>query len=296
MANPRIPYLLSSARVALPPLKGKRILVHLVVNVENWQFDQPMPRTIVTPPHGRETVPDVPNFSWADYGMRAGLPRILQVFGSRDLPASTSFNAGVIDAYPQAAMAMREAGWEFIGHGMHQKAINHVEGGEAAVIGASLDKIENFTGRRPRGWLSPGLRETVDTPDILKRSGVDYVCDWVVDDRPAWMNTTEGPLIAMPYNLEINDSIVYAIERHATGEMARRLEFTLRRFEIECRDSAIVLAIGLHPHLIAVPHRIHELERMLDLLIASSDVGFFTGSELADWFAAVTSAANVARQ
>ena len=296
MANPRIPYLLSSARLALPPLKGKRILVHLVVNVENWQFDQPMPRTIVTPPHGRETVPDVPNFSWADYGMRAGLPRILQVFGSRDLPASTSFNAGVIDAYPQAAMAMREAGWEFIGHGMHQKAINHVEGGEAAVIGASLDKIENFTGRRPRGWLSPGLRETVDTPDILKRSGVDYVCDWVVDDRPAWMNTTEGPLIAMPYNLEINDSIIYAIERHATGEMARRLEFTLRRFEIECLDSAIVLAIGLHPHLIAVPHRIHELERMLDLLIASSDVGFFTGSELADWFAAVTSAANVARQ
>jgi len=296
MANPRIPYLLSSARVALPPLKGKRILVHLVVNVENWQFDQPMPRTIVTPPHGRETVPDVPNFSWADYGMRAGLPRILQVFGSRDLPASTSFNAGVIDAYPQAAQAMREAGWEFIGHGMHQKAINHVEGGEAAVIGASLDKIENFTGRRPRGWLSPGLRETVDTPDILKRKGIDYVCDWVVDDRPSWMKTAAGPLIAMPYNLEIDDSVIYAVERHATGEMARRLEFTLRRFETECRDSAIVLAIGLHPHLIAVPHRIHELERMLDLLIASSDVGFFTGSELADWFAAVTSAANVPRQ
>ncbi|MDO8876702.1 MAG: hypothetical protein Q7V40_11425, partial [Pseudolabrys sp.] len=68
MANPRIPYQLSSARKPLPPLKGKRILVHLVVNVENWQFDQPMPRSIVTPPHGKETVPDVPNFSWADYG------------------------------------------------------------------------------------------------------------------------------------------------------------------------------------------------------------------------------------
>jgi allantoinase len=231
-------------------------------------------------------VPDVPNLSWADYGMRAGLPRILKAFSSRGLPASTSFNAGVIDAYPQAAIAMRDEGWEFIGHGMHQKAINHVEGGEAAVIKASLDKIADFTGRRPRGWLSPGLRETVDTPDILKRMGVDYVCDWVVDDRPAWMTTSEGPLIAMPYNLEINDSIVYAIERHATGEMARRLEFTLRRFETECRDSAVVLAIGLHPHLISVPHRIHELERMLDLLTASSDAGFFTGSQLADWYAA----------
>jgi allantoinase len=43
-----------------------------------------------------------------------------------------------------------------------------------------------------------------------------------------------------------------------------------------------------------VPHRIHELERMLDLLTASSDVGFFTGSELADWFAAAAPATNVA--
>jgi hypothetical protein len=286
MANPRIPYQLSSSRAPLPPLKGKRILVHLVVNVENWQFDQPMPRTIVTPPHGRETVPDVPNFSWADYGMRAGLPRILKAFASRNLPASTSFNAGVIDAYPQAAIAMRDAGWEFIGHGMHQKAINHVDGGETALIRACLEKLATFTGRPTRGWLSPGLRETVDTADILKGLGIDYVCDWVVDDRPSWMRTTAGPLIAMPYNLEINDSIVYAIERHATGEMARRLEFTFRCFERECRDSAIVLAIGLHPHLISVPHRIHELDLMLDLLTGSSEVGFFTGSELADWYRA----------
>ena len=284
MANPRIPYQLSSARKPLPPLKGKRILVHLVVNVENWQFDQPMPRTIVTPPHGRETVPDVPNFSWADYGMRAGLPRILEAFASRKLPASTSFNAGVIDAYPQASVAMRDAGWEFIGHGMHQKAMNHVDGGEAALIRACVDKMEGFTGKKMRGWLSPGLRETLDTADILKRVGLDYVCDWVVDDRPSWMRTTAGPMIAMPYNLEINDSIIYAIERHATGEMAKRLEFTFKRFERECRDSAIVLAIGLHPHLISVPHRIHELEQMLDRLTASSDVGFFTGSELADWY------------
>jgi allantoinase len=283
MTNPRIPYLLSTDRPPLPALKGKRILVHLVVNVEHWRFDQPMPRTVVT-------VPDIPNFSWADYGMRAGLPRILETFAARRLPASTSFNAGVIDAYPQAAVAMRDAGWEFIGHGMNQKVINDAEHGEEALVRSCLDKIAAFTGKRVRGWLSPGLRETNDTIDILHRAGIDYVCDWVVDDRPSWMRTSGHPLIAMPYNLEINDSIIYAIEHHATGEMARRLEFTLRRFEKECHDSAIVLAIGLHPHLISVPHRIHELDRMLDLLTASPDVGFFAGSELADWYAKVSPA------
>jgi allantoinase len=278
---------MSSERAPLPRFQDKRIVVHLVVNVEHWQFDHPMPRTIVTPPHGRETVPDVPNFCWAEYGMRVGLPRILSMFAARGLAASTSFNASVIDAYPQAAAAMRDAGWEFIGHGMHQKATNYVEAGEAALIDASLDKIARFTGKRPRGWLSPGLRETNDTPDLLKQAGIDYVCDWVVDDRPSWMKTRHGDLIAMPYNLEINDSIIYAIERHATGEMARRLEFTLRLFEQECRSSTGVLAIGLHPHLIAVPHRLHELERMLDLLTGSPAVTFSTGSAIADWYRSV---------
>jgi peptidoglycan/xylan/chitin deacetylase (PgdA/CDA1 family) len=284
MANPRIPYRLASERPKLSPFKGKTILVHVVVNVEHWRFDQAMPRTIITPPHGRETVPDVPNFSWADYGMRAGMPRILDLLDG--LPASTSFNAGVIDAYPQAAEAMLKAGWEFIGHGMHQKATNHVEGGEQRLVADCLDKIQRFTGSRPRGWLSPGLRETVDTPDILKASGLDYVCDWVVDDLPSWMTTKHGPLLAMPYNLEINDSIIYAVERHATGEMLRRAEHTLRRFEAETAQNPRVLAIGLHPHLIAVPHRIHELQGMIELLRASDQTIFTTGSAIHDWFSA----------
>lgn len=285
MANPRIPYRFSTSRPPLPRFNGKSILVHLVVNVEHWQFDKAMPRTIITPPHGQGTVPDVPNFSWADYGMRAGMPRIIDLFNSRGLPASTSFNAGVIDAYPEAAEAMLKAGWEFIGHGLHQKAIQNTDGdAEAQMIAATLDKIAGFTGTRPRGWLSPGLRESERTPDLLKQNGVDYVCDWVVDDVPSWMTTTHGPLVAMPYNLDVNDSIIYAIERHATGEMLKRVAHTLAVFEREAETAPRVFAIGLHPHLIGVPHRFHELEGMLDLLQASDKVAFTTGSALCDWF------------
>jgi allantoinase len=288
MANPRIPYALSSARPKLPPFNGKTILVHLVVNVEHWQFENPMPRTIITPPHGRETVPDVPNFSWADYGMRAGLPRILDLLDG--IPSSTSFNAGVIDAYPQAAEAILKAGWEFIGHGMHQRATNHIESTEEELIVACLDKIQKFCGSRPRGWLSPGLRETLNTPDLLKKNGIDYVCDWVVDDLPSWMTTRHGRLVAMPYNLEINDSIIYAIERHATGEMLKRAEHTLQRFEAETNQHPRVFAIGLHPHLIGVPHRIHELQGVLNLLQSSDKTVFTTGSAICDWFASAEGA------
>ncbi len=298
MANPRVPYRLSGERAPLAPMKikgvAKPLMVHLVLNVEHWQFTEPMPRKIVTPPHGKETEPDVPNFSWADYGMRAGMPRIMEAFARRGVCASTACNAGVIDAYPQAAEAMRTAKFEFIGHGMHQKSLNHALDGkqtdEGALIQACIDKLAAFTGERPRGWLSPGLRETYDTPDILKACGLDYVCDWVIDDLPDWMTTKHGALMAMPYNLEINDSIIYAVEKHASPEMYRRLADTVAAFEPELTQQPRVLALGLHPHLIGVPHRIGYLHKMLDLLLQRDDVVFVQGRQIADWFHSVSPA------
>ncbi|MBT5239533.1 MAG: polysaccharide deacetylase family protein [Rhodospirillaceae bacterium] len=285
MSNPRIPYLMASDRPLLAPPNGKPIIVHLVVNVENWLFDNAMPRKILTAPHGLEQVPDVPNYSWAEYGMRCGMPRFLDCFAERRLPASVSLNAGVIEAYPTLAAAMRDADWEFIGHGVHQKSIQG-EADEAALIDQSLSLIEAFTGSRPSGWLGPGLKETVDTPDILKAQGVEYLFDWVVDDLPSWMTTGHGPLLSMPYALEINDSIVYAVEKHASPEMHRRLADTLEVFSREAQTQPRVLTLGLHPHLMGVPHRMIYLEKMLDLLQDHPDTIFMTGRDIADWFVA----------
>jgi peptidoglycan/xylan/chitin deacetylase (PgdA/CDA1 family) len=283
MANPRVPYRFSNEGPSLKAPAEGAIIVHLVVNVEHWQFDAPMPRTIITPPHGKETVPDVPNFSWVDYGMRAGLPRIIEAIHTRGLPASTSFNAGVISAYPRAAEAMHEAGWEFIGHGMHQKTLNQASA-EEEVIASSLEMIEKFTGTRPKGWLSPGLRESHSTPEILVGQGVKYVFDWVIDDIPHWMHTQRGPLLSLPYNLEVNDSIIYAVEKHSSEEMFLRLKNTLELFQRESVKYPRVLSLGLHPHLIGVPHRFNSFERMLELLLKTPGVCFMKGQQIFDWY------------
>lgn len=283
MTNPRVPYELASVRPRLEPLEGKPLMVHIVVNVEHWPFDQKMPRTVLPPPHGREQVPDVPNFAWAEYGLRCGIPRILSLLEDRELPASTSFNASVIDAYPACAEAMLDAGWEFIGHGVHQRSIQET-GDEAAIIQLALDKIARFTGKRPRGWLGPGLRETFDTPDLLKAAGVDFVFDWVLDDLPCWMTTKHGPLLAMPYSLELNDSVIYAVERHSSSEIYRRLVDTVEAFDWELRAQPRVLTLALHPHLIGAPHRVGYLQKMIDLLLDRGDVIFVTGGAIADWF------------
>ena len=288
-SNPRIPYQMSNERPPLDGIDGKPLIVHLVVNVEHWLFEQNMPRKYLTAPHGLEQIPDIPNFSWAEYGMRSGMPRLLDCFDRRGLPASVSLNAGVIDAYPSCAVAMRDAGWEFIGHGVHQKSIQG-ESDESDVIALAMQMIEDFTGTRPAGWLGPGLKETFDTPDILKELGVEYVFDWVLDDLPSWMTTKHGPLLSIPYTLELNDSPLYAGQNMSSSEIYDRLVNTLDVFERELRTQPRVLTLALHPHLIGVPHRFAYLERMLDLLQGREDTVFVVGRQIADWYMAASPA------
>ncbi len=282
-ANPRIPFRLSSDRPRYAAPQGKPLIVHIVVNLEHWVFDAPMPRKILTAPQGIDHIPDVPNFSWADYGMRCGLPRLIDAIGGRGLAASCAMNAGVVDAYPRVAEVVLEAGWEIVGHGMHQRSLSG-ESDEASMIKGALDTLRGFSGQAVRGWLSPGLRESRDTPDLLAANGVEYCADWIVDDLPSWMTTAHGPMIAMPYSLEINDSVVHAIQYGESDTMLRRLEHSLPVLAEEAKTNPRIITLGLHPHLIAVPHRIGHFQRMLDILTARDDTIFLTGTQIADWF------------
>lgn len=285
VSNPRVPYALMHQRKPLAPLNGKPLMVHVAVNVEYWPYDQPMPRAVLPAPHGKDAVPDVGNFAWVEYGMRVGMSRLLRVLGERGIRASALTNAACCQVYEPAATAMLDAGWEFVGHGWVQRSLLR-EPDETAVIAKSLDTLRRFSGQKVRGWLGPGIGETFRTPDVLKAHGVDWLSDFYFDDLPAWMRTSNGPMVAMPYTVELNDVPIWAIEKHASDEMWKRLCLTVETFEKEMAQNPKVLTIALHPHVIGVAHRMGYFEKILDLLLARPDVVFVTGSEICDWFTA----------
>jgi peptidoglycan/xylan/chitin deacetylase (PgdA/CDA1 family) len=285
-SNPRIPHQLSSDRPKLKGPNGKPLIVHVVVNLEYWPFDKPLPRKIQPGPHGMDKIPDVPNFSWVEYGMRAGHPRILKALSSRNIPATAALNASVIDVYPRIAETALQAGWEFMGHGFIQQPLQSAPD-EVEVLEKTLAKLKDFTGVKTRGWLGPGLSETFDSPDHFKKAGLDYTCDWVVDDLPTWLRTKHGSLVGVPYSLELNDSVLWAGWGHASDAQYLRFMETLKTYETEIGDTCRVLTLPLHPHLVGVPHRITWFERILDILTARSDVTFMTGAEIADWYTSV---------
>lgn len=285
----RIPYAPIHGRPALRLPGDARVAVWTVVNVENWDPDGPMPRTVLPPPMGQPLLPDLPNWAWHEYGMRVGVWRFFDVLAKRRLRATFALNGSVCTLYPEMCRAAHAAGWDFMGHGFVQRPMHRLEDQRAA-IADTIAAIRDCTGAPPRGWESPGLTETAETADLLAEAGIEYVADWVLDDQPVRIETRAGPLVSVPYTLEINDVVITAVQQHRADELFLRGRDQFDRLYQEGAEAPRVMAISIHPYLTGVPHRIKYLEALYDHILGHTGVVMWTGAEILDWYRQQTAA------
>jgi peptidoglycan/xylan/chitin deacetylase (PgdA/CDA1 family) len=279
----RVPY---SAIVDRPALKlpgGARVAVWTIVNLEVWDIEKPMARQVLPAPTGQVLSPDVPNWSWHEYGMRVGIWRFFKLYEKLGIAPTLSINARVVEDYERVAAQAREAGWEFMGHSWEQGPI-HREPDQRAMIHRSMDRLEKFTGRRPVGWLGPGLTQTYDTPELLAEAGVQYIGDWVYDDEPTTIRTANGPLVTLPYTVELNDIPMMIVQHHESDYLLKRAIDQFDRLYEEGAERAKIMSIAIHPYISGQPHRIKYLEAFYDHVAQKTGVLHWNGVQLLDWY------------
>jgi allantoinase len=264
--------------------EGKRLAVYTVVNVEEWDIEKPIAREYVTSPAGVATVPNIPNWAWHEYGMRVGFWRLLESFEKRKLKASTALNARVcVGAGEPVAAAMRDAGWGFMGHGYHQQALHMVED-QKDNIQKSFDALLAYTGTAPKGWLGPGLHQTLDTLDYLAEVGFKFVTDFPMDEQPVTMKTTTDPVVALPYTLELSDLPMMVVHQHESRVWYERVVDQFDRLYQEGAQQPRVMSMSIHPYIMGVPHRIKYFEAAYDHMLTHDQVWFTTAEEIYDWY------------
>ena len=279
----RIPYSAITERPRLTLPEGARLAVWVIVNIEEWNPREVMPRTVLPPPAGTSASPDIPNWAWHEYGNRVGFWRFLEVFDALKIRAVLAINGSAIAAYEPIARAALERRWEFMGHGFSQKNMQKVPDEREDIV-KTTNAIRAFTGRPPRGWLGPGLTETWDTPDILKEQGYDYVCDWVLDDRPVRLATRAGNIVNIPYTQECNDVAMIAVQHHRAVEYRDRAIDQFEQLYSDSKESARVMALVVHPYLMGVPHRVRYFREALEHISKRPGIVFMTGEEIYDWY------------
>jgi allantoinase len=162
----RLPYSAIESRRPLRLPDGLRLIVWPVLALEEWDLARPMARMVISPPQSQPMQPDIPNWTWHEYGMRVGFWRIKRMLDGLKIGPTVTLNARVCETYPEVVRACIEAGWELNAHSYDQVPMHKLED-QKAVIDRSVAIIAKFWGQAPRGWFGPGLTQTFETLDYL---------------------------------------------------------------------------------------------------------------------------------
>lgn len=251
----RLDYSPIEGRAPLKFPKGVRMVIWPVLALEEWDMGRPMARMVISPPQGQPMQPDHPNWSWHEYGMRVGFWRLKKMLERLGVSPTVTLNARVCETYPRVVDACIANGWELNAHGYDQVPMHKLDD-QRAVIANAMNIIEKFWGKRPRGWFGPGLTQTFDTLDYLSEAGIEYIGDWVLDDEPVTLKTTHKAVVALPYNFEIHDIVMMALQHHPSDVMYARALDQFKWLYGEAAERPKIMAMACHPYLSGVPHRI----------------------------------------
>lgn len=248
---------------------GKRLAVSICHNIEWFSFMTGLGSDHTLPGAAQTTR----NYAWRDYGNRVGIWYLFDLLDELGLPASHNVNAAALDNCPQIVARIRDRGDEVIGHGLTNSERQDImdEPTERAMIEATSASIDTHFGARPKGWLGPYIVQSPVTLDLLKEAGYTYMLDWPADDQPFWMRTRSGPILSVPYSIEINDSPAQVFRHHTGTDFEQMIVDHFDEMLLQSKKYPLAFNIVLHPFVIGQPFRLRALRRALDHILAHRD-------------------------
>ncbi len=240
----------------------KQLAFYIGLNVEHFAFMSGKGAD----PHNRGGAPQTQrNYAWRDYGLRVGIWHVFDVLEELKLPATILLNSMVCELYPQVIDRLKMRGDDICAHGRTnaENLAGVWEHDEARMIADATKVIADAFGAAPRGWMGPGAAETPVTPDLLVEAGYDHSLGWPLDDQPVWMKTRSGPLLSVPYPMELND-IGATVHRDHTGrEFADMIVDQFEEMLVRSEAAPLVMSVSLHPYICGQPYRMRPLRKAL---------------------------------
>jgi putative urate catabolism protein len=217
-----------------------------------------------------------------EYGARAGVWRLLRLFGRYGVPVTVFGVAMAMERNPAVVEAFLEAGHEIASHGWRWINYQDVdERTEREHLRRAVEIHTRLTGERPLGWYtgrtSPNTRRLV-----AAEGGFLYDADDYSDDLPFWTTPRPGrPHLIVPYTLEAND-MRFSGGGLVTGEdFFTYLKDAFDVLYAEGETAPKMLSVGLHCRLAGRPGKLAGLERFLKHALGHKDVWFCRRVEIA---------------
>lgn len=272
---------LTNTKWSLP--NNARVAIWVVINIEDFDLHYPI--------DGGESVPDYREYALREYGNRAGMARILAELDRFQIRGTGAVNASFARNFPHWMRECADRDWDMMGHGDYnnRKLHTYLPEDEGELIKSVLSDVEKAWGKRPIGWLSPGLQQSEYTLTQLANCGVDYVADFVADDRPYEIPIGSSTLISVPYSMDVNDKGAYGRAGLSPTGFSDLIISQFNELYSGSSESPTAMVIALHPYLTGLPYRISGLRGALEYLTSHEGIWWTTGAEIAAQFRSTNS-------
>ncbi|WP_431236236.1 polysaccharide deacetylase family protein (plasmid) [Mycolicibacterium psychrotolerans] len=226
------------------------------------------------------TVLDRMAISWAEYGVRSGIQRLLRGLARYDVRASVAVNGIVAEQHPAVVRTVADAGHELVGHSYAMDVVPGLLSAEDEQ--ANIDRCTSLIGEAGgvpvTGWLSPRATPSDDTPALLAAAGYHWHGDTLNDDLPYLQTFGDRDIVAIPFNTDVND--MPSMKYGAAPE--RMVEAFTESIEA-ARESGEMTLIDVtsHAHIFGRPRGAHFHEQVLAIAAAAPEVWIATKAEIA---------------
>ena len=231
--------------------------------------------------------PDRFSLSFAEYGARAGVWRILDFLDEQGLKGSMSINGRAAELYPEAVRAVADAGHEVVGHGWENDVLadDTDPQAELAEIRRVTKAITEAAGVRPVGWTSPGSAGSDHTLELLAAEGYLWNGDEAADDLPYVRRTKHGPMVLLPrVNAFQNDLVMWIMPKNSTEVLWDNFRDTFDELYREgSRGSPKWIEIVLHAHFAGRPTLIPTMRKCIAHAKKHEGVLFLRKGDIARW-------------
>jgi peptidoglycan/xylan/chitin deacetylase (PgdA/CDA1 family) len=229
---------------------------------------------------------DTMAISWAAYGQKCGIYRLLDVFTAHKAKASVMTSAIIAERAPEVVKAVADAGHEVLSHSYTMDVIPALLSPEdnRKNVERCTSLLQRASGKPVRGWLSPRGTSGHDLPRLLVEAGYTWYGDVFDDDLPYVQNFRGRRIVAIPLSTDVND-MPFMKYGNAPKTMLDSFEETLAVARAS-RQSPALIDVTVHAHIFGRPRGAHYFERIVAQASASPDVWIATRLEIADFMLA----------
>lgn len=224
------------------------------------------------------------SLSQGRYGIRRGLPRILDLLDDHGIHATFYVPGYTAELHAEDLTSIVRSGHEIGHHGyLHERpdTLNAVE--ERTAMEKGLDALDRHLGLRPVGYRSPAWEITPTTLALLNEFGFLYDSSCMGDDAPYVEQDGDHRILELPVQWILDDWPYFGYDLDTGGHLANPdtvFQIWSAEFDGLYAEGGYFM-LTMHPEVTGRPHRIALLDRLIQHIKEKPGVWWATGAEVA---------------